>query len=440
MRIALFTETYLPHINGVVTHVKSLRDGLEQLGHDVLIVTADASAKRHYESNGVLHCPAYTSQKFYGYDLAMPLSATRLKYVKRFAPDVIHVHQEFGIGVSGVMIAKALRIALVYTLHTMYDEYIYYIAPPPLVPMTTKMSHSYTKMFAKAAQEVTGPSQKCADYFLKAGVYKPVNVIPNPVDLDMFQPNRLAPEEKTTRRKQLGYDDQTLLGIFVGRLGREKSIDILLNYWKESIAAEENIRLLIIGEGPCKQELEEQAQKLGITDQVQFLGKVLHDQIPPYFACCDFYITASTSDTNSISMLEGMAIGLPVLQITDPLNEGQVCDGVNGFIFGSADEMAQAIATIQNMDMDMLLALRHSARQSVEKSGSVDLARYVLKVYHNALKHKNRYLRLLKTTQKRALNSMKKNTQRTAAMIKAFPKQRIHIQKKETPDHDKTTL
>ena len=140
MRIALFTETYLPHVNGIVTHVKSLKDGLERLGHEVLIVTADADARRHFVADGILHCPARTSKRFYGYDIAMPLSTTRVKYVARFRPDIIHVHNEFGIGLSGMMIAKILRVALVYTLHTMYVEYIYYVAPQPLVPLTTKFS------------------------------------------------------------------------------------------------------------------------------------------------------------------------------------------------------------------------------------------------------------------------------------------------------------
>lgn len=311
MRVALFTETYLPHVNGVVTHVKSLKDGLEQLGHEVLIVTADASARRHYVSDGVLHCPAHTSKRFYGYGVAMPLSTTRLKYVYQFRPDVIHIHNEFGIGLSGMMIAKVLRVALVYTLHTMYDEYIYYIAPQPLVPAATKFSHQYTKLFAKLAQEVTGPSKKCEEYFRKAGVYKPVNVIPNPVDLDMFDPGKIPEEKKNAFREKFGYQHGETVGLFVGRLGREKSVDLLLDYWKKTIRPEENIRLLVIGDGPCREELEEQAVRLGITDMVTFAGKVLHTDMPPYVGTCDFYITASTSDTDSISMLEGMAMGLP---------------------------------------------------------------------------------------------------------------------------------
>lgn len=388
MRIALFTETYLPHINGVVTHVKSLKDGLEQLGHEVLVVTADGSARRHYIANGVLHCPAYTSQRFYGYDVAMPLSTTRLKYISKFNPDIIHIHNEFGIGLSGMMIAKVLRVALVYTLHTMYDEYIYYVAPEPLAPVATKISHKYTKMFAKAAQALTGPSRKCEEYFHKAGVYKPVNVIPNPVDLETFCTEKIEDEKKLAFREKFGYTPDIMLGIFVGRLGREKSVDLLLDYWKQTISPEEKIRLLIVGDGPCKEELEAQASSLGLGDMITFAGKVLHDEIPPYFACCDFYITASTSDTNSISMLEGMAMGLPVLQITDPLNEGQVRDGINGFIFSDAQQMADKIRLLRNMPPEQITSLHHSARQSVENSGAVNLAQYVLNVYSGILRER----------------------------------------------------
>ncbi len=390
MRIALFAETYLPHINGVVTHVKSLKDGLEQLGHEVLVVTADADARRHFIADGVLHCPAHTSQRFYGYGVALPISTTRLQFIRRFRPDIIHVHQEFGIGLSGIMIAKLLRVALVYTLHTMYDEYVYYVAPQPLIPITRELSHKYTKLFARSAQALTGPSKKCEEYFRKVGVYKPVNVIPNPVDLDAFTPGNLAPEQRSALRARFGFDDRTFLGVFVGRLGREKSVDLLLRYWRDCISPEENIRLLVVGEGPSREELEQLAAELEIQNMVVFAGKILHEEIPPYLEICDFYITASTSDTNSISMLEGMASGLPVLQITDPLNEGQVQDGVNGFIFADAQDMAEKIRHLRDMSPEQRAKLCQSSRQSVEQSGATNLAQYVLRVYNHALHEKRR--------------------------------------------------
>ena len=89
MRVALFTETYTPHINGIVTHVKILKEGLEAAGHTVLVVTADSSTHKHYIKDGILHCPAHRSKRIYGFDLAGAVSATRLHFLSEFKPDII---------------------------------------------------------------------------------------------------------------------------------------------------------------------------------------------------------------------------------------------------------------------------------------------------------------------------------------------------------------
>ena len=165
MRIAIFTETYLPDANGVATHIKTLKDGLEALGHTVLIVKSDASSRRHYIENGVMHCPGIKSKKLYNYNLSSPLSLERLIILKKWNPDIIHIQNEFGIGFSGVMIARMLKKPLVYTLHTMYDDYIYYVAAKPFIPIVKKASHGYCKSLAKKASALTGASKKIEDYF-----------------------------------------------------------------------------------------------------------------------------------------------------------------------------------------------------------------------------------------------------------------------------------
>ncbi|MEI3036534.1 MAG: glycosyltransferase [Oscillospiraceae bacterium] len=95
----------------------------------MLVVTADYNTRQHYIKDGILHCPAIRCERFYGFGAASPFSGRRLKFMRDFNPDIIHIHNEFGIGLSGVMAAKLLNIPLVYTLHTMYDEYLYYVAP-----------------------------------------------------------------------------------------------------------------------------------------------------------------------------------------------------------------------------------------------------------------------------------------------------------------------
>lgn len=386
MRIALFTETYLPYINGVVTHVKLLKEGLEKLGHTVLVVTADANTHHHYVENGILHCPAATMKKFYSYSVAPPISRTRLKFIEKFNPDIIHIHNEFGIGISGFSAAKKLRVPLVYTLHTMYDDYLYYVVPSRFVNATKRISHKYFKLLGEKAQALTGPSKKCEEYFRMAGVTKPVHIIPNAVELDSFMPENISEDDKTSFKKQYNIPENETLACFVGRLGREKSVDVLLDYWSKSISKNDNIHLIVIGDGPVKDELVEQAKSLGIDDMVTFTGAVLHPQLPPYLAACDIYITASLSDTNSISMLEGMATGLPVLQRMDELNKDQVVNGKNGFVFNTPDEMAKELRNIRNMSQQELTELKKTVTESVRGSGAVDLAKHLLEVYNEISK------------------------------------------------------
>lgn len=387
MRIALFTETYLPHINGVVTHVKILRDGLLQQGHEVLVVTADYQTRHHYIKDGILHCPAIKSKRFYGYGVASPFSRRRLKLVQDFHPDIIHIHNEFGIGLSGIFAAKQLHVPLVYTLHTMYDDYLYYVAPRHLLRAAKKVSHDYFRLLGNAATELTGPSPKCQEYFQQIGVKKDVNVIHNAVELDDFSPDRISAENKAAFRRRYQIPDDVMIACFVGRLGHEKSVDVLLDYWARTITPEDKIMLCIIGGGPVQEELEQQAKDLGIGSMVVFTGAVPHDQMPPYYASCDVYVTASLSDTNSISMLEGMATGLPVLRRYDALNENvdQVRDGVNGYIFNSPEEMAAELRRIKNLSPEQLSILKASVIESVKRSGAEALANYTYNVYRKAM-------------------------------------------------------
>lgn len=389
MKIALFTETYLPYINGVVTHVKALREGLEKLGHTVLVVTAKTGTFHHYIENGVLYCPAKELKKAYSYGLASPLSYKRLRLLREFAPDIIHIHNEFGVGLSGTLIAKRLRIPMVYTLHTMYDEYLYYIAPKHLVPALKKISHRYVKYLAKNATALTGPSEKVQEFFDTCGAKKSISVVPNPVELDVFNPLAINRENSAKLREKYKIADDDILISFCGRLGREKNVDTLLDYFAKQVKANDKFKLMILGEGPCLDELQMQAKLIGIGNKVVFVGKVLHNELPDYYGACQLYITASISDTNSISMKEAMATGLPVIHIKDPLNAGQVVDGVNGYIYETPEQMYEILCKYRDMTPQEREELTHSVINSVKIYGCEALAKYLIDIYTDAIQNKN---------------------------------------------------
>lgn len=384
MRIALFTETYLPFINGVVTHVKTLKQGLEKEGHTVLIVTADTKIKKHYIKNGVLYCPSKNIKKFYNYGLAHPLSHKRLKLVKEFNPDIIHIHTEFGIGLSGALIAKTLKIPLVYTLHTMYDDYVYYIAPKPLIPFVTKVSHKYEKFLTKSAAALIGPSKKVENYIRKCGIDKPVEVVPNTVELDLFYPDNIDSEKRKEFRKQYNIYENDTLVCFCGRLGKEKSVDELIEFWHKKVKPEDNLKLLIIGDGPDKDELYNQVKNCGMDNIIKFTGKVNHDDIPAYYSCCDLYITASLTEVNSISMLEAMATGLPVVHRFDKLNQGQVTEGLNGYIFYNENDMYEKLISYRDKTPEEKRQIKQSVYNSIRNSGAENLAEYILTIYEQS--------------------------------------------------------
>lgn len=400
MRIALFTETYLPSINGVVTHVKTLKEGLEALGHTVLVVTADSRVNNHVIADDVMYCPAVKLKKIYNYDIAPPISKERLDKIKCFAPDIIHIHNEFGVGISGVLIARTLKVPLVYTLHTMYDDYVYYVAKTKgFGKIVTSASHLYAKMLASTASAITGPSPKVSEYFKACGVKKPVHVIPNSVELDVFKPENVDRNDAVRMRRKFGFADDDMVFCFCGRLGKEKNITLLLEYWAKNVRPEDKIKLFILGDGPLHEQHCKEADELGISDMVKFAGRVEHPDLPVYYACCDAYITASLSDTCSISMLEGMAMHLPVLSLKDDLNVGQVKDGINGYNFTDADSMYELLKKLRDMPKDELAEFGRQTRESIKTSGAIRLANDLLDVYKEAMevyKKKNKKRKLKK--------------------------------------------
>ena len=438
MRVALFTETYLPAVNGVVTHVKTLKEGLELLGHKAIIVTADSNVKKTQASKDVMYCPAVKLEKIYGYDVASPLSTDRLKMIKDFNPDVIHIHNEFGIGISGVLMARTLKIPLVYTMHTMYDDYVYYIANNDATQkLLTSATHKYAKILATAASAITGPSKKVEEYFRRCGVDKPVTVIPNSVETDVFNRYTVSKEKTAEIRQKYGFDENDIVFCFCGRMGQEKNICTLLEYWAKNVRPSDGVKLMLIGGGPQLEEFKEDAKKLGITDTVVFTDRVEHKDIPPYYAACDCYITASLTECHSISMMEGQATGMPVLTIRDELNMDQIEEGVNGFSFRNADEMYGHIMKLKAMSGEELDELKRKSRESIVSSGTKSIAEKLLAVYNTAIQDYNseRMYRKLPRYAKKAYKLRYGNI--SGAYKPARPKRSVTVKAKRVTEEER---
>lgn len=386
MRIALFTETWHPYTNGVITHISGLAAGLRALGHQVLIFTADPGTRRVFvDDGGVVKSPAWTLRRIYGYGLAAPVSKDRMALLKQFDPDVLHVHSEFGIGTFAARAALKLHRPLVYTLHTAYDDYLHYLAPPPMIPVVRSLSHRHVRWLSRQAQVVTGPSDKAGAYLKSIGAPCAFQCIPNSVEDQRFSLDTLSLEDRQRLRRTLAFPDTATVGLFVGRLGLEKNLHVLLDYFAEAVPRDKSIQLLIVGDGPQRAALESQAKALHREDQVTFLGKIPYESMPAYYAAADFYISASTTEMMSISMLEARAMGRPVVQMHDAVNRSQVVDGVNGFVFEDAATMARHILHLHAQTPAQRKALEKACADSMKDQGAKDLARRLLACYQEAM-------------------------------------------------------
>lgn len=166
------------------------------------------------------------------------------------------------------------------------------------------------------------------------------------------------------------------------------------------------MKLLLIGGGPQLEEYEKLAKELNISDTVKFTGRVEHAEIPPYYASCDCYITASLTECHSISMMEGMATGMPVLTIRDELNADQIEEGVSGYYFRNADEMYDRMKHFRSMSFEELEKFKEQARSAIVSSGAQTIAEKLLVIYEESIKEYN-----LKQMYKKSPRSVKKPTE-----------------------------
>lgn len=385
MRIALLTETYFPHINGVTTHVKTLKEGLTALGHEVLVITASTETRKHYIEDGVLYCPAKKIKKIYGYGLAAPYSPKRMKILKEFNPDIIHVHNEYGIGFFGIGAAKKLNATLIYTLHTDYDSYMYYIMPKVLARTAGKIARKYINFIAKKSDGIIGPSPKCFEYIKKASHRKKIRILPNSIEMSLFNRDNISEEQKKVLLNKLGLPENAFIACFVGRMGTEKAIDVTLDYLSKTLQKDDNIHYLAIGDGPTIGEFKELAEKLNISDRVIFTGRVEHDELPLYYSISKVYLTSSLTEMNSISMLEAMAMGVPVLQRVDEINKDQIEEGKNGYSFTNEKELYSHLKRLSTMTDKQYKKISFMTHETVSEKDELGIAKKAFETYEKAI-------------------------------------------------------
>lgn len=393
MKIAIFTETYPPYINGVATQSYMLKKMYEELGHEVLVVTVGSEKQRKTKLvDGVVYVPGILLKKLYKYRVAIPIGNMRKKFPINFKPDVIHIQNEFGIGEIGLEVAKKEHVPVVYTLHTEYDKFLFYIGLKHFTEFSRNISAKYFTRFSKNATIITSMSAKAQAYIDRQKVDKKVVVLSNAVEYKKFlpTPERIAFREEF--RKKYGIADSTKLFVFVGRIGAEKNINELIDNFMYCDFPRDLARLVVIGGGPDLEDLRNKVASKGFEDRIYLLGPIEHTQIPKYLHAMDYYTTASLSEMHSLSMLEAMASGLFALVKHDAPNENQIISGKNGYQWDSKEDFKQVFSRVLNMSKEEQEQLKANVLEYSKNNDFKKQAQELIKIYERAISINNQEL------------------------------------------------
>lgn len=408
MRIGLFTDTYMPHINGVATSVSMLEMALRKKGHVVYVITVNPdNMSYNFENEHIIRIPGIPTG-IYDYRLSGIYPLKAVKKITSLNLDIIHSHTEFGIGIFARIMAKQLDIPLVHTYHTMYEDYTYYITKGYFDKPSKKIVEHLTKFYCdKTATELIVPTKKTYDLFKEKYKYdRNVHIIPTGIDIEKFYQEKVSIDKVNKLKEKLKLKENDFVILFVGRIAAEKSIDFLIKNQVNLVKKNKNCKLIIVGSGPDLEALEELSKKLKMNDNIIFTNKVPWNEVCLYYNLAHVFTTASHTETQGLTVIEAMAASLPVVALDDEAFNTTVINDLNGYLFKDKKDYCEIMNKLMK-DREQCTKLGKQARTSSNAYSSKYYAERVLDVYYLALGGRRRK-REKKTFMNRFKNVFKK--------------------------------
>jgi len=376
VHVAIFSESYPPVINGVAVSVNALRREILRRGHRVTVVTTQ-HPQAPYEED-VLRVPSFCWFAAPDYPLPQPRPLPELhRFFQQHRVDVIHVQIPFLLGMLGLRLGRRYGIPVVAHYHTLYDCYLHYIAVLPK-GMLRALLWWHLRRFYRMVDTIIVPSQFARRYLESAGVTTAsVEVIPTGVE---FRP-RWADRQEA--RARYGLPSHVPIMVYVGRLAREKNLELLLQMMPLVRQVVPEALLWLVGGGNAEPILRRYTQQRGIAPSVRLQGRVPHEQISAVYAAADLFVFPSVTETQGLVLWEAQAHGLPCVAVNEGGAPESVRDGVDGLLVpNDAQAFAQAVIQLlrdealrKQMEQNALHAPRWTPAETAER---------VLHVYQRA--------------------------------------------------------
>lgn len=339
MKILITTDLFTTETNGVVTSIKNLVTQLHKNGHEVRILTLSDTFKSYRKKN-VYYIRSLPVKVYPNVRMPMFYRHKYINEIVQWKPDVIHSQCEFFSFHFATYISKRTGAPIVHTYHTLYEQYAHYLIPG------RHLGHYVVRVFSKKrlkdVSAIIAPTQKVKKALTGYGIKKDICVVPSGINLEQHK-RKMEDTERENLRTGLGISENEKVLINLGRMGDEKNLEELLYFFADVVANHQDVKFLLVGDGPAKKHLSHLAKHLGIADKVIFTGMIAPEDVWKYYRLGDIFISASTSETQGLTYVEAAANGLPLVCRSDLCLKEIVFPGQNGYEYTCKKDFLQKI-------------------------------------------------------------------------------------------------
>ncbi len=380
MRVLISTDCYLFNIGGITASVLALCTGLRRLGHEVKTLSL-SNCNKSFKDGDDYYLKSFPAFYYPGMRMSFAMRDPLLKELEEWNPDLIHIQTEGSPRRMSLKLSKQSGAPIVMTCHTDYGHYVFgeFRSLPPAKAILSNVG----KILYRQAARVTVPSQKAADFPFLRSVQDRLIVIPNGMETEKYR-KHLSEHERRAFRASLGIGGNAGTLVTASRLSKEKNVGELIAFLPGLLKKDPAVKLLIVGDGPHKKKLERLAEKLWLRDNVIFTGRIPSEDMWRYYDAGDLFVSASTFEVHSMSYLEALANGLPLLCRADDALIGVLEHNKNGMAYHNESEFADFALQILHQKKLREDMGRYSLRKAMDYTCET-FASSMLAVYEEAL-------------------------------------------------------
>ena len=387
MKIVIGHDAFYPNVDGASYFTQRLALYLKKAGHDIFVIANSQTTSSHSD---VFHdmpmlrlgsSPLFVND--YRLYIPTPLKSSKLKKaIKAFGPDVVHIQGNFPLDQAVYEAARDLGLPVVATNHCMPQNMSHYLPLPSGGKKIADKVFYYTmKKFYMKCDRLTTPTVTAREYLYQTGVTKEVTPISCGIDLEIYN---FQVEQPDLKKKYAIPAGKNIL--FVGRLDREKKVDVLIRAVELVVKAAAETNLILVGKGEEREDWEKLAAELGLSERIIFTGFVPDEDLPGIYALADCFAIACPLELQSIVTMQALAMGLPVVAVREMALPELVHHGENGYLFADGDYRAAAKFLIKLLEDDkQRLMMAEKSLEIIKPHDINNTIRQFEKVYEEAI-------------------------------------------------------